>query len=84
MSGTKTWDDNNNQDGKRPAQITVKLLADGIEVDRSIIKPDENGEWKDSFRDLPKYRGGKEITYSITEETVPDYLMTRSESGLHL
>ena len=81
MSGTKTWDDNNNQDGKRPAQITVKLLADGIEVDRSIIKPDENGEWKYSFRDLPKYRGGKEITYSITEETVPDYLMTRSESG---
>ena len=81
VSGTKTWDDNNNQDGKRPAQITVKLLADGIEVDRSIIKPDENGEWKYSFSDLPVYNGGEKIKYAIAEEAVPDYLMTRSESG---
>lgn len=32
LSGTKTWDDNNNQDGKRPDSITVILLANGTEV----------------------------------------------------
>ncbi|WP_257646468.1 MULTISPECIES: Cna B-type domain-containing protein [Streptococcus] len=32
LSGTKTWDDNNNQDGKRPDSITVILLANGTKV----------------------------------------------------
>ena len=28
ISGSKTWDDNNNQDGKRPGKIVINLLAD--------------------------------------------------------
>ena len=28
VSGSKTWKDDNNRDGKRPSQITVNLLAD--------------------------------------------------------
>ena len=32
IEGTKTWDDNNNQDGKRPREITVRLLANGTET----------------------------------------------------
>ncbi|MDO5027448.1 MAG: Cna B-type domain-containing protein, partial [Tissierellia bacterium] len=29
VQGEKTWDDANNQDGKRPESITIRLLADG-------------------------------------------------------
>ena len=73
ITGVKTWDDGNNQDGKRPSQITVKLLADGIEADRTVAEADENGEWKYSFSNLPKFRNGKEISYSVIEDAVPDY-----------
>ena len=31
ISGTKTWNDAEDQDGKRPESITVKLLANGEE-----------------------------------------------------
>ena len=73
ISGTKTWNDADNQDRKRPDHITVKLLADGIEADRTVVEADENGEWKYSFTDLPKYRDGHEISYSVIEDAVPDY-----------
>ncbi|MFR6467187.1 MAG: Cna B-type domain-containing protein [Ruminococcus sp.] len=32
MSGSKTWNDADNQDGIRPASITVKLFANGTEA----------------------------------------------------
>ena len=33
VAGAKTWNDKDNQDGKRPDSITVNLLADGEQVD---------------------------------------------------
>ncbi|MCI6638972.1 MAG: Cna B-type domain-containing protein, partial [Lachnospiraceae bacterium] len=71
ISGTKTWDDNNNQDAKRPDSITVKLLADGIKVAEKTVTASDG--WKYSFTDLPVYRDGKEITYAVAEEAVPNY-----------
>ncbi len=71
ISGTKTWDDNNNQDGARPDSITVRLKADGDEKDRQIVTS-ENG-WKYSFTGLPKYANGKEIVYTISEDAVVGY-----------
>lgn len=72
IEGTKTWVDNENQDGKRPASITVNLLADGTEVKEAIVTATANWEWK--FTDLPKYRdGGKEIVYTVTEDKVTGY-----------
>ncbi|WP_076669860.1 collagen binding domain-containing protein, partial [Lactiplantibacillus plantarum] len=32
ISGTKIWQDNNNQDGQRPNSITVNLLANGKQI----------------------------------------------------
>ncbi|HDT8141692.1 TPA: Cna B-type domain-containing protein, partial [Enterococcus faecalis] len=32
ISGQKTWNDNEDQDGKRPKSITVNLLANGKQV----------------------------------------------------
>ncbi|MDQ8815701.1 Cna B-type domain-containing protein, partial [Streptococcus ruminantium] len=74
VSGTKTWNDNNDQDGKRPQSITVNLLADG-KVIKSQQVTAEN-DWKYTFTDLPKYANGKEIVYTVTENAVEGYTTT--------
>ncbi|WP_326845328.1 Cna B-type domain-containing protein [Streptococcus gallolyticus] len=74
VSGTKTWDDNDDQDGKRPDSITVNLLADGTVVDSQTVTADSN--WSYSFTDLPKYANGSEIVYTVTEDAVDDYTTT--------
>ncbi len=71
IEGTKTWDDNDNQDGKRKDKITVRLYADGKEVKTENVTAADG--WKYSFADLPKYSNGQEIKYTITEDTVADY-----------
>ena len=73
VSGSKTWDDANNQDGKRPASITIHLLANGKELEDKELTVTADDGWKWEFKDLPKYENGKEITYTITEDAVPDY-----------
>ncbi len=74
VEGSKTWNDNNNQDGKRPASLTVHLLADGAEIDQQVVTASDNWQW--SFTNLPKYADGKEIVYSITETGMTDYTPT--------
>ena len=77
ISGTKTWDDNNNQDGKRPASITVNLLKNGTKVDSKTVTPDGSGDWKYSFDGLDKYNAdGTEITYTVSEDAVDSYTVT--------
>ena len=73
VAGTKTWNDSNNQDGKRPESITVILLANGVKKDSQTVSADANGNWSYSFTDLPKYEGGKEIVYTVSEKAVPEY-----------
>ena len=52
LSGSKTWDDADNQDGKRPDSITIRLYADGTELkDKALTVTAEDG-WKWSFTDL--------------------------------
>ncbi|MBR4069065.1 MAG: Cna B-type domain-containing protein, partial [Clostridia bacterium] len=75
ITGSKTWNDANDQDGKRPESITISLLADGTEIRTAEIKPDSTGAWAWNFTALPKYRDqGVEIVYTITEEAVPGYI----------
>ena len=74
VSGTKTWDDNDDQDGKRPDTITVNLLANGTVVNSQTVTADSN--WSYSFTNLPKYANGSEITYTVTEDAVADYTTT--------
>ena len=71
VKGIKTWKDNNNQDGKRPESITVKLYADGEYVTEKEVTKDTN--WAYSFTDLDKYKDGKEIKYTVEEDKVDDY-----------
>ena len=50
---TKTWVDDNNKEGKRPASITVNLLADGSTVETVQITPDKEGNWAYTSRSFP-------------------------------
>ncbi len=75
ISGKKTWEDNNNQDGYRPKSITVRLYADGKEIDSKVVT--EKDGWKYAFTNLDKYRDhGTKIVYSIYEDPVPKYATT--------
>ena len=74
VSGTKTWKDNNDQDGKRPDSIKVNLLANGKVVQSKTVKASDN--WKYSFTNLPEFENGKKISYTITEDQVKDYSTT--------
>ena len=71
VEGSKTWNDEENQDGKRPSSITVRLFADGTEVTSKIVTANDNWSW--SFTGLDKYNSGTEIVYTISEDTVADY-----------
>lgn len=80
ISGTKTWEDHQNQDGKRPNSITVELKANGQVVQTKQVTAAD--QWKYSFTNLAKYDDGKLITYSIDEVAVPGY--TTEVNGTNL
>ena len=73
ISGTKIWDDHNNNDGIRPDEITVKLLANGIDTEKTATASVDTN-WQYSFTDLNKYKNGEEITYSLEEVSVDGYI----------
>ena len=72
VEGSKTWNDEDNQDGKRPDSITVRLFADGTEVTSKEVTANDNWSW--SFENLDKYKDGTEILYTISEDAVTDYI----------
>ena len=74
VSGTKTWKDNNNQDGIRPSSITVNLLANGQQVASKKVSASDN--WQYSFDNLAAYANGQKITYTVTEDAVAGYTST--------
>ena len=76
VKATKNWDDANNQDGKRPTKITINLLADGQKVDSKEVQAAADGTWTVEFTKLAKYKDGKEITYTVTEDAVAEYEST--------
>ena len=73
VSGTKTWEDSNNQDGIRPPSITVNLFADGEPVNSATVTPDADGAWKYTFGGLQRFKAGNEIVYTVTEDEVDGY-----------
>ena len=75
VCGSKTWDDQNNKDGVRPACIVIRLYADGEQV--AVQNVTEKEQWSWNFGSLPKYRdGGVEIKYTIAEDAVEGYTAT--------
>jgi len=71
----KTWNDNNDADGNRPAQVTVRLYADGVETASAALNAANN--WSYTFENLPRNNdAGEEIAYTILEDQVPQYRTT--------
>ncbi len=71
ISVTKKWS------GKELDSVNAELYADGTKIDSQKLSNDNN--WKYTFRDLSKYKDGKEITYTVDEEYTEGY--TKSISG---
>ncbi|MCF0114244.1 MAG: Cna B-type domain-containing protein, partial [Erysipelotrichaceae bacterium] len=71
VAGTKTWSDKLNQDNKRPTSITIRLYADGNEIDHKVVTATDNWSW--NWTNLPEYSNGKKIEYKISEDTVDGY-----------
>ncbi|MBQ9068197.1 MAG: Cna B-type domain-containing protein, partial [Eggerthellaceae bacterium] len=53
--------------------------ADGEQVDTATVEADENGEWTHTFEDLPKFKDGAEISYTVEEAAVDGYTTTIEE-----
>ena len=78
----KVWDDENDQDGIRPDSIVVRLYANG-EATKYTATLNESNNWRHNFTDLEKNEDGKEIVYTVTEETKVDGYTTKySKDGL--
>lgn len=81
ISVEKVWDDNNDQDGIRPAAIKVQLYADGKASGRTV-ELSENNNWKYTWNDLDKQKDGEDIVYTVDEIEIPDgYTKTVTNKG---
>lgn len=70
---TKIWKGS----GEHPLGLTVQLYADGMRVS-SVYLTAQDG-WQHTF-DMPKYDvAGKEIKYTVTEENVSGYTVSRAD-----
>ena len=81
LSGTKTWDDNNNQDGIRPESIVVHLLANGVDTGQTK-EVSQTDNWTYRFENLPKYQNGQEVVYTVSEDSVGGYETIISEFNI--
>ena len=72
----KIWDDNNNQDGRRPTQITFQLYKQVGSGTATLVTSQPvtgtGNEWSTTFINLPVYEDGQKITYTVKEVNVPD------------
>ena len=77
---SKVWHDDSNTVTK-PTEITVLLLANGVEVNRANIEY-VNGAWSHSFGAKPANDNGNPINYTVKEEDVPDWTPYYYTAGL--
>ena len=59
-----SWNDTDDQDGIRPAEVETELYANGETTGKKLTLTAENS-WKGSFEKLPVNAEGKAITYSL-------------------
>lgn len=63
----KIWEDNGNNDGKRPETLKVNLLKNSENYKEATL---EGESWEYTWENLPVYENGKKITYTVTEDYV--------------
>ncbi len=79
---TKVWEDNSNQDGKRPTTEEFKadlvLKADGTDVtsanaSKLTVTDNEDNTYTVKWTGLDRYADGKEIKYTVEESAIDGY-----------
>ncbi|MBQ7929248.1 MAG: Cna B-type domain-containing protein, partial [Methanobrevibacter sp.] len=78
---TKVWNDANDQDGVRPAEVTVVLVSDGKVINTAVLNANNN--WHASFKELPVYSNGELIKYSVEEISVANYTSVVSSDSAY-
>lgn len=76
---TKAWNDENNQDGLRPKTITA--VVNGSDGSARFVQLFEGQNWATSLNNLPKYKNGTEIQYTVKENTIPGYKTEIKQTG---
>lgn len=87
VTGTKTWVDDGNRDGKRPEFLTLKIERSGggtepwEEVDaKPVWSETDKDVWKYTFSSLPKVSlNGLTYQYRVTEEMPNGYAQGNSD-----
>ena len=84
LETTKTWSDNDNQDGKRPDSVKVHLYANGRDTGKSAVLSAKNNwfyNWTAESHDIwPVDSDGTPINYTFVEDEVPGYTLSASKS----
>ena len=75
----KVWDDANNQDGLRPATLTLTLLADGA-VQQTVTLTESSG-WSATVESLPIRNDGRAIVYAWAEPEIEGYVSASAVNG---
>lgn len=72
VSVKAAWNDADNQDGIRPTDTLLQLYADGeARGDKAVLESEK--DWTRTWSDLPKYKEGREIAYSVIAYAVSGY-----------
>lgn len=89
---TKVWEDNGNEDGKRPESIQVQLKNGNSSVGAPVtigknqegtITSEDGNRWSYTWKNLPKSDKNGAIHYTVEEVTqLSDYETTYSEDTL--
>ena len=79
----KVWDDNNNQDNKRPAALTYTLTAkagdEAVDLSKYNVTAEQtvnvaaDGSASYTWDNLPTMYGGTAVTYEVAEAAVDEY-----------
>ena len=72
---TKIWDDNSNQDGKRPESVTFTITGSDGNTYTATLSGDGD-KWTKKVKVQKYMEGGKEVEFTVTEEAVEGYEAT--------
>ncbi len=74
----KKWEGDNDNTGTRPKSVSVTVQADGEMYAKFDLTAENN--WTTTLQAPVKNKKGEEIKYTVTEETVNDYVTKVSEA----
>ncbi len=72
LSGSKSWDDNQDENRQRPDSAAIQLYANGTRIAEFIVN--ENNNWTWEADELALCEGGTEIIYTVTESPADNYV----------